>query len=568
MQRFLIILVSLFSASFAGAAEIEAHSKVDAVTVYPDGATVTRVIPVDLPAGDATLIASDFPPGLDPASLRVEGETGARIVIGSIDARAPKAVPPVNAPELEKKIEAARDQRGALEDKIEAETARKLFAVRFGRDTPLGLGDKAEARPLSEWRAAFVAVGEEISAADNAIRELKLAQREIDREIARLEAQARTNPPRKLEVRIDLAADVPTSGALRVSYTVHGARWVPSYDARLVSGGNDHKPALELVRRADIVQQTGEDWLDVALSVSTVRTAKGGAVPDLKPLVVRFEEPRVAFGRSGEDGTLAGRTRGMAPAQPAGVASALRQVDQLVLDDDKSRALDEEKPIPAQERQAAIEAGGFQVVFRVPGRVSVIAQEGAKSFRIATSTISPDLLVRAAPALDPTAYLEASFKHTEEAPILPGRVALYRDGTFVGRGTLALAGKGENVNLGFGADDQIKIARIVQRKIEGSSGLISTSKTDEREFRITVRNGHDWPIKVIVEDQQPVSEIADVQVELLPVTTKPTQTDARDRRGVLAWTLDMKAGEARDIAFGWRMTWPSSKTVVFERPRS
>jgi hypothetical protein len=30
----------------------------------------------------------------------------------------------------------------------------------------------------------------------------------------------------------------------------------------------------------------------------------------------------------------------------------------------------------------------------------------------------------------------------------------------------------------------------------------------------------------------------------------------------------MKAGEARDIAFGWRMTWPSSKTVVFERARS
>src|ERR1700756_3803445 len=129
MRPFLIILVSLFSASVAGAAEIDARSNVDAVTVYPDGATVTRVIRVDLPAGDTTLIASDFPPGLDPASLRVEGETGARIVIGSIDARAPKAVPPVNAPELEKKIEAARDQRSAVQDKIAAETARKNFAV-------------------------------------------------------------------------------------------------------------------------------------------------------------------------------------------------------------------------------------------------------------------------------------------------------------------------------------------------------------------------------------------------------------------------------------------------------
>jgi uncharacterized protein (TIGR02231 family) len=175
--------------------------------------------------------------------------------------------------------------------------------------------------------------------------------------------------------------------------------------------------------------------------------------------------------------------------------------------------------------------------------------------------------VRAAPALDPTAYLEASFKHAEEAPLLPGRVALYRDGTFVGRGALALAGKDELVNLGFGADDQIKVARIVQRKTEGTSGLISTSKTDEREFRITVRNGHDWPIKVVVEDQQPVSEVDDVQVELLPLTTKPTQTDARDRRGVLAWTLDMKGGEGREIALGWRVRWPAGKSVVFE-PRS
>jgi N-terminal domain of unknown function (DUF4140) len=110
MRRFAIVFVLLFTASVAGTAEIEARSDVDSSTAYPDGATITRVIRVELPAGDTTLIASDFPPGLDPSSLRVEGETDARVVIGSIDARAPKATPPVNAPELEKKIEAARDQ--------------------------------------------------------------------------------------------------------------------------------------------------------------------------------------------------------------------------------------------------------------------------------------------------------------------------------------------------------------------------------------------------------------------------------------------------------------------------
>ena len=58
------------------------------------------------------------------------------------------------------------------------------------------------------------------------------------------------------------------------------------------SGTRERKPALELIRRAEIVQQTGEDWNDVALSVSTVRTAKGGNGPELRPLIVRYYEPQ------------------------------------------------------------------------------------------------------------------------------------------------------------------------------------------------------------------------------------------------------------------------------------
>ena len=172
------------------AAEMDVRSAIDAVTVYPDGATVTRLITVELPAGDTTLIARDFPPGLDPASLRIEGESGAAVTIGAIDARPPRAERPVIAPESEKRIEALRDERQGLDDRIAAETARKAFAQRFAANVPMGLGEKGEARPLTEWRAAFAAVAEEIAAADNAMREARLRQREIDRELARLEAAA------------------------------------------------------------------------------------------------------------------------------------------------------------------------------------------------------------------------------------------------------------------------------------------------------------------------------------------------------------------------------------------
>src|SRR5439155_4686374 len=203
-----------------------------------------------------------------------------------------------------------------------------------------------------------------------------------------------------------------------------------------------------------------------------------------------------------------------------------------------------------------------QVVFKIPGRVSLGASEGAKSLRVSSAIIAPDLTVRAVPVLDPTAFLEASFKHNEDAPLLPGRVAIYRDGVFVGRGQMAAAAKDETVRLGFGADDKITIERTVIKRNEGSAGLIlTTSKTDERSFKTVVRNGHDFPIRIAIEDQLPVSENEDIQVEMLASATPPTATNVRDRRGVLEWAFEAKPGEVRDIAFGCRVRWPKDKGV-------
>ena len=552
------VLILVAAPALAG--EIDVRSAIESVTVYPDGATVTRTISVDLPQGDTTLIARDFPPGLDTSSLRVEGETVAPVVIGAIDARAPRSERPATAPELEKRLEALKDERAALDDQIGAQAARKRFAERFASDTPLWLGEKgekSEARPLTEWRAAFGVIAEEIRSANEAIRTSKLKQREIDREMAQVDSALRANPAPKMEVRIDLAANAGSRATFRVSYSVRGARWAPLYDARLDSGTRERKPALELVRRAEIVQQTGEDWSDVVLSVSTVRTAKGGNGPELRPLIVRYAEPQAPAKTS----RLLPDRLAMREERQANLAASYagQGEDNVTLVQQGASA----PAVPAREQEAAIETGGYQALFRVPGRVTVATNEGAKSFRITTAAIAPDLLVRAVPALDETAYMEASFKHAEEAPLLPGRVSLYRDGIFVGRGLMALTPKDETLRLGFGADDKVKVARALTRKIEGSAGIISSAKTDEREFKITLRSGHDRPIKVVIEDQVPASEIADIQVEMLPVTTPPTERDVRDRRGVLAWSFEAAPGEAKEIKLGWRMRWPGDKLVAY-----
>lgn len=532
----------------ASAADLEATSTIDSVTVYPDGATVTRVLKVTLPAGDVVVLARDFPLGLDPASLRVEGEGDSRIQIGSIDARPPAPKPVQSTPEREKKVQALEDERAALDDKIAAADVRKAFARRFATDAPLGLGEESNARPLAEWREAFKAIEEEVTRADETIRGLNLKKRELEAELAILKSEQRADPPRKLEVRIDLASQLRTQATLRVSYTVRDARWVPLYDARLDAGTKDKKPALELVRRAEIVQRTGEDWANVTLAVSTVRTGRGGHAPNLNTMVVGYQQPLPP----------PAPVSAMRP-QTRAVSGGAEMASSLLKSNESARL----QAAPVEERAAAIDTGGFQAVFRVPGRVSLGAGEGARNLRIASATVAPDLLVRATPVLDDTAYLEASFKQAEEAPLLPGRVSLYRDGTYVGRGQMMLTQKDETVRLGFGADDQVKVTRAVVRKSEGSAGIITSAKTDEREFKTVIRNGRAAPVSVTIEEQLPVAENSEIQVEMLSSSTPPTQRDVRDQRGVMAWTMDVPAGETREVKFGWRVRWPADKAVVF-----
>ena len=540
-----LVLVTTAFASPSWAAELDATSAIDTVTVYPDGATVTRVIAVDLPSGDSTLIAKDFPLGLDTSSIRVEGEGGAKLIIGTIDARTPRAAP-VNLPELDKRIEALNDQRADLQGAIDSANARRKFAEHFAEASPAGIGDKGEARPIAEWRTAFATVGEEIASADTAVRDATRKMREIDRQIAQLEVERKAKPPSKLEVRMDIAAPAATKATLRVTYNVRNARWLPLYDARLDTGAKDRKPQLELVRRAEVTQSTGEDWSNVALGVSTVRIGRGGSAPELNSLVAQYPQvPRPRALGSVSDS-----------AMPAAAPMQQRKMEMStakVADDIRERA---------EEQQAVAEIGDFQATYKIPGRVSLGAAEGAKSLRIASMTVPADLMVRAAPVMDPTAFLEASFKQTDDTSLLPGKVAIYRDGTFVGRGKLSASVKDDIVRLGFGADDKVRIERAVLKRNEGSAGLLVTSKTDERAFKTTIRNGHDFPIKVAIEDQLPVSENEDILVEMLPATTPPTASNIRDRRGILEWSFDAKPGEVKDINFAWRIRWPKDKSVV------
>ncbi len=163
--------------------------------------------------------------------------------------------------------------------------------------------------------------------------------------------------------------------------------------------------------------------------------------------------------------------------------------------------------------------------------------------------------------LDPTAYLEASFNLKGEAHLLPGEVLLTRDGAFIGRTRVAAIAGGDKVELGFGADERVKITRVPLQKEARDAGIFGSNRTEDTRFRTDIRNLHAFPVSLQLLDRLPISEDQAITIERLPEMTKPDIENVEDRRGVVAWNLALQPQETRAVLTAWRVRWPQGKTL-------
>ena len=191
------LLTLAATASFspgASASEIEAASRVDAVTVYPDAAIVTRVAEVDLSQGDNVLVFKDLPLALDPASLRLEGVSGAALTIGAVETRVAPAAAKAPDDALAAKIAGLRDEREGLQTTVDALQAKRAMIVRFSQSGPEKLSPEAKPLEVGAWPAAWDAVEAAIAKVGADLRPALDKARALDDEIKALEAE-RQKPP-------------------------------------------------------------------------------------------------------------------------------------------------------------------------------------------------------------------------------------------------------------------------------------------------------------------------------------------------------------------------------------
>jgi uncharacterized protein (TIGR02231 family) len=566
MRSLMVLSLSLALAGGAGAAEIKSSSLIDAVTVYPSGAEVVRKGRVKLEKGEHTLLFADLPAEAVAASIRVEGKATAALEIGSVDTRVvsvPRSDDAETAGErrrVEEAIEKLKDEKSALQTAIQAaETQKKLIEslTKLPETPPPTNGGGAGAQP--DWGQLFELIGKRAAEAQKAILDTQVRIREVDRQIKDLEGKLASLAPRqqsRTEVKVALTAQAALEADMAIRYQVRNASWTPFYDARLAVGSKAQASKLQLVRRAAISQRTGEVWDNVALALSTARPSAGTSAPLLRPVTIDFESEPVTYHLSPPPPAPAPTSRAPALQKQRAAGGAAADEEQLVRFGASAKFGD------ATEKSATVEVQAFQAVYGIGGRTTVPETGETKRVQIDEMALDPALMVRTAPKRDEKAYLYAKFVSAKGAPLLPGQVSLFRDGVFVGNGALPLLAPEEEHELGFGIDDSIRVRYALAEEKRGETGIISTAKTDARSYRIAVKNLHERAIQLTVIDQIPVSQNADITVELTGKTA-PSRRDVDNKRGILAWDAKLEPAEERVIEFGYRATWPAAKKVTY-----
>jgi len=520
---------------------------ITAVTVFRDGARVTRAGAADIEPGLGTILIPGLPDSADPASVRVSVRGGDAALL-EVQVHHGYGTDPLRdeVVRLRSEAERCRDAVQALEDDDTAEQARLTFAGHLSAATAVAL-----ARAVGFGRAGqedLTRMSDHLSASTGSALERRrdigarkrAAQRELQAAEQRLaDAERRAGPPEYTEVSATLEAPARTRAEVELSYHVAGASWRPLYDLGL------NGERLTVGYLAEVTQRTGEDWPAVPLTLSTSRRGQHQMLPELRPWYVGRARPAPP------------QVRARSAAHPPVPEMAAMQAGRFEITAEPAAAGGAAPERLAAPLIAEVGESGAGLSYRVPRPLAVPADGDPHKTTIARLDLDAALDHLAVPVLAAEAYLRATVTNTSSLLLLPGPARIFHDGQFAGETSLETIAAGEEFELQLGVDDQIRVERKLHRR-STSKAVIGGTRTIDIGYETTVENHRTAAARVGVRDHIPVSADGDIKVRLREASPDPAeQTDL----GELRWNLALAAGQSATIRYRFTIEHPPNVTV-------
>jgi len=537
--RFLVVAAAVVTTALIGAPAGQAlESRIDAVTVYPRGADVTRVATIALTPGTNVVTLDGLPGNVDPGRLTaLVDDERVEVRFIRLDVQEQREAFDAEVSGLEAAIREVKDAIEAIDDEIAAAELQLKFLEGLTREyAGSERGEAAAGRAdIASWQQAMDMIGTGAAAAMEKMREARKLRREEEKELSVLERELENKRGRRAastRLAVSLASQVELKTSLRVTYFQRQARWSSSYTAYL----DTDEARLRLTHEAQVSQTTSENWQDVQLALST--GSPGGAMqaPEQDSRFLDLFDPRRPQAMAGE-------------AYDAMVAPA--------------RAL-EEIVAPA----ARLAPGRYAALYLASERTGIpnLADQ-SQSVPLAEYRVGVSLVTRATPRQNARAYLTARYAHDSETPLFAGPMRVFVDGAFMGQTRLPELLSGTEAALPMGPDRQVEVVVTDQGGKKGREGFLTARNTRLTDYLFEIVNRHSRATEVEVLDYYPVPRDERIEVSVPGSATEPDEQDVEERPGVLAWRKALQPGERWRINHRYEVSYPGD-TVITELPEN
>jgi len=519
------------------------------VTVFRDGARVTRSGKERLTTGEQTVLVKGISQYAHSDSFRVKGRGAA--VLKGIDVKSRTEVfePKGNIASMREELEELDKERKRITDDIEQQQARlghltsiaEQFSTEFGQWYAAGESsienldkmDKTMVKMLNDVRKKLRELNEKLEEIDVKIQV-------IHANIDRVQGQRRTIATKEVQVTLDVKED--SSIELEVTYQLGRAGWSPTYDVDI---GDE---ASDLKRIALVYNQTFEDWKDVGLIVSTASARRVEAVK-AAPFYVDALSPTVGYG-----GRMDDAVRG------APVAAEYYDEDEgLDLMKEEEQIVYEPEPEIEETYATASETLSGTMIYEVPGKVSIPSGDEPQPITLSEESFDSRRLYYWNAYVMPEVVAQDEITNGDSV-MLPGTVKVYAAGDFLGETNVGLIAPRETFRLGTRTAYDVKAEKKLAGKDTEKAGFSRGKRRRGYEYRLEIKSFSKKPIQMRVVDRIPHSNSEKIHVEMKPMQI-PTK---KSELGVLEWEVTMDAEKELAIEYAFEVEW--EKDVQIQPP--
>lgn len=343
------------------------------------------------------------------------------------------------------------------------------------------------------------------------------------------------------KIKITVSAKDAASGRVYVSYLVNNAGWIPSYDLRSKASNN----TINLTYKAQVYQNTGVNWNNIKLNLSTNNPYANKTKPELYPWYLNYTN-NIYDTRSKSATTNISYKRKELKTQK--IYNGNNEID-VVEDMEEAVAMTSNQFTQIIEQLISIE-------YAIDLPYSIESTNEKYMVLIDSKTLKTKYKYYSVPKMDLSCYLVAQITNLGDLNLIPGNATIFHDGAYLGVTYLNPSIMRDTMNLSLGKDQKLQVKRTLLKN-ESKEKIIGDNILKTYAYHIELKNHKSVSTKITIQDQIPVTQNNEIEIELV----NSSKGKLNKITGIIEWNIKLKPKETKKIDLIYTVTYNKTKNV-------